>query len=248
MKGKVIMSKLFNIYCDESCHLESPANVPETRFMVIGGIVCHVDQKDKIFKEIKKIKQDNGFKPSFEIKWTKVSKSKLDFYKECIGYFFDCKSLFFRAIIIDKNKLDHKKFNQTHDDFYYKMYWQMLKWFTEEPWHCGQGNKYHIYLDIKDTVGWKKVKKLHEILSKSNNNVNQIKRIQEVRSHEIVIMQITDLLIGAVAYANRYPKGGKSEAKNTIVSLIKNLSKKSLCSSTYPSENKLNLFKWEGKQ
>ena len=242
------MSKLFNIYCDESCHLESPANTPETQFMVIGGIACLANQKDEVFKKIKEIKTGGGFKSSFEIKWTKVSKSKLKFYEKFIDYFFDCKSLSFRAIIIDKNQLNHEKFSQTHDDFYYKMYWQMLKWFTEESYHEGKGNKYRIYLDIKDTVGWKKVKKLYEILSKSHNNINQVQKIQEARSHEISVMQITDLLIGAVAYANRYPKNGKSEAKNSIVSLVKKLSKESLCSSTYSFENKFNLFKWEGKK
>lgn len=242
------MNKLFNIYCDESCHLESPANTPETQFMVIGGIACPANQKDEVFKKIKDLKVKEGFKSSFEIKWTKISNSKVEFYKKFIDYFFECEALSFRAVIIDKNQLKHKKFNQTHDDFYYKMYWQMLKWFREEPYHYGKGNKYHIYLDIKDTVGYKKVKKLYEILSKSHNNINEVKRIQEVRSHEISIMQITDLLIGAVAYENRYPKGGKSEAKNFIVSLIKKYSKKSLCSSSYSSENKFNLFKWEGKK
>ena len=38
-----------------------------------------------------------------------------------INYFFDDDDLHFRAIIIpDKSILDHDKYNQTHDDFYYK--------------------------------------------------------------------------------------------------------------------------------
>ena len=242
------MGKLFNIYCDESCHLKSPSNTPETQFMVIGGIACPTNQKDKIFKEIKEIKQDNGFKPSYEIKWTKISKSRLGFHKKLVDYFFNYKALSLRAVIIDKSKLKHEEFNQTHDDFYYKMYWQMLNWFTEEPWHHGGENTYRIYLDMKDTVGYKKVKKLHEILSKPHRSLNQIQEIKEVRSREIIIMQMTDLLIGSIAYANRYSEGGKSEAKNSIVSQIKKLSKKSLCSTTYSSERKFNLFKWEGKK
>ena len=139
-------------------------------------------------------------------------------------------------------------FIQTHDDFYYKMYFTMLKWFPEQFTNNSDDCKYHIYLDIKDTLGKGKVEKLKEILSKSYKNANWIKEIQEVRSHEIAIMQITDLLIGAIAYANRYPEGGKSEAKNSIVSLIKKRSEKSLLSSTYFSETKFNLFKWDGSK
>ena len=243
------MNKLFNIYCDESCHLEPSSNTLKTQFMVIGGVACFEKKKDEAFKKIKEMKRKENFSSSFEVKWTKISKSKLKFYENFINYFFDCDFLSFRAIIIDKNQLNHKKFSQTHDDFYYKMYWQMLNWFIEQPYHSGEGqHTYHTYLDIKDTLGQKKITKLHEILSKPHKNINLMKKIQEVRSHEIAIMQITDLLVGAVAYANRYPSGGKNEAKNSIVSLIQQLSKKQLrYSSSFP-ENKFNLFKWKGKK
>ena len=124
------------------------------------------------------------------------------------------------------------------------MYWQMLEWFVEPA------NHYHIYLDIKDTQGVEKVGQLREMLCNSKHDFNRkvIDRIQEVRSHEIALMQLTDLLIGAVSYANRYPEGGQSPAKKELVELLKKRSGVSLQRSTSLGARKFNIFSWEGQR
>jgi len=238
------MKQLINIYSDESCHLESARITPENRFMVLGGISCPDDKTQSVFQEIKNIKTENDLRHFSEIKWTKVSITKFSAYEALIRYFFQCDLLSFRAIIIDKKQLQHEQFKHTHDQFYYKMYWQMLEWFIESS------NRYHIYLDIKDTQGYIKVKKLHEVLRNSHHDFNHkvIEKIQEVRSHEIALMQLVDVLIGAVSYTNRYPEGGESIAKQKMVELIKNLSNLSLIRSTSLDARKFNLFRWEGQQ
>ena len=238
------MSQIINIYCDESCHLESSQISPDNRFMVLGGITCSDGEKLAVFEHIKKIKQENGLQHFSEVKWTKVTRAKLNAYEALINYFFDCEALSFRAVIIDKERLDHQRFNHSHDQFYYKMYWQMLEWFID-PSNC-----YHLYLDIKDTQGYLKVKKLHDVLCNSHHDFNRsvIEKIQEVRSHELAIMQLTDLLIGAVSYANRYPSDGESQAKQDIVDLIKKRSSLTLLRSTSLGARKFNLFHWEGKK
>lgn len=108
----------YNIYCDESCHLEND----RMKAMVLGAVWCQYDQKKYLFRKIKLLKQQYGIPSEFEIKWTKVSPSKLDFYKDIVNLFFDEPLLHFRAVVIpDKKKLNHLNFNQNHDDFYYKM-------------------------------------------------------------------------------------------------------------------------------
>ncbi len=239
------MKQLINIYSDESCHLESANITSENRFMVLGGIACPDDKKQSVFQAIKKLKSENGLQRFSEIKWIKVSSgAKFSAYEKIIRYFFESDMLYFRAVVIDKKQLQHELFNHTHDQFYYKMYWQMLEWFIEPS------NRYHIYLDIKDTQGHIKVKKLHEVLCHSHHDFNRdvIEKIQEVHSHEIALMQIADVLIGAVSYANRYPEGGKSAAKNEMVELVKKLSGFSLLRSTSLGARKFNLFCWEGQQ
>ena len=112
----------YNIYCDESCHLPNDSS----NTMVLGGIWCLKEKKKEIFKRLKEIKVKHGLSENFEVKWNKVSPAKQDFYINLIDYFFDDDDVHFRAIVVNKEILDHKKFNQTHDDFYYKMYFGSL--------------------------------------------------------------------------------------------------------------------------
>lgn len=197
-----MFSNEFNIYCDESCHLEND----NSKVMVLGGIICPQTEKSNVFNDIKNIKNNHKLK-YYEMKWTKISKAKMDFYKEIIHYFFASKVLRFRGLIIpDKNILNHEKFNQTHDKFYYKMYYDLLNTVTRPP------HNYNIYIDIKDTQGYLKIKELKRFLSPTVN------KIQEVRSEEVELIQLADLIIGANSYyCNNF---SSSDAKLEIVNLI----------------------------
>lgn len=119
------MSDAFNVYCDESCHLEND----HQKAMVLGAIWCSVDKTREIAIRLREIKQKHKLASNFEIKWTKVSPAKLAFYLDIIDYFFDDDDLHFRGLVIpDKSKLNHGAFpGQNHDDWYYKMYFDMLK-------------------------------------------------------------------------------------------------------------------------
>ncbi len=238
------MTKLINIYCDESCHIENVAIKPENRFMVLGGIACEEGSKKSIFDRIKEIKRVHGLSQRAEMKWTKVSLPKIQAYKDLISYFFDCESLSFRAVVIDKTKLNHEAFNHTHDLFYYKTYWQMLGWFIDNRY------SYNVYLDIKDTRGISKIQELQRILCASHGNgqCRVVTRMQEVRSHEVALLQVVDVLIGAISYANRFPDGGASSAKNDLVAFIKEKTGLSLQHSTFLGARKFNIFHmWEGR-
>ena len=151
--------------------------------------------------------------------------------------FFDDDDLHFRAIIIpDKSKLNHAAFHQTHDEWYYKMYFNMIKTILSPQ------DKYNIYLDIKDTKSKTKIKKLTEVLSNNMYDFSRqiITNMQVIRSHEVEIMQIVDILIGAVAYISRDLHS--VNAKNEIISLIKERSGYSLVRNTPPREDKFNVF------
>lgn len=225
----------YNIYCDESCHLEHDPH----KAMVLGAVWCAKDDRVNLFNRIKEIKAKHGLKPSFEIKWNKVSKSKIAFYRELINFFFDTDKLNFRALVVgDKNELDHEKYGHTHDTFYYKMYFDMLKIIISP--HAS----YYIYLDIKDTQGYEKVNKLQDVICNNHYDFSKkiVKRIQEVRSDEVSLLQLTDLLIGALSYMHRGLK--TSSAKLQLIELIKKRSGYSLTKNTLPNEKKFNLFIW----
>lgn len=231
------MKQLFNIYCDESCHLEHDGE----KAMVLGGVWCPADKKDEIFRRLREIKEEHGLNKHFEIKWNKVSKGKLEFYMDVINYFFDNSDLHFRVLVVpNKSELKHEEFGHSHDIFYYKMYFNLLKTLFEPD--C----EYNIYIDIKDTRGQKKVDKLHEVLCNNHYDFNRelIKKVQQVRSEEVELVALADLLIGAMSYLHR----GKttSEAKLKLIERIKERSKYNLMASTLYRENKFNIFVWRG--
>ena len=233
------MSKVYNIYCDESCHLEND----HQKVMVLGAVWCPQSQRAAIARQIRAIKLKHGLSSDFEIKWTKVSPNKLDFYLDLINLFFKDPRLHFRAIVIpDKSKLNHALFDQTHDDFYYKMYFQLLKIIF-----CDD-NRYRIYLDIKDTRSQGKVDKLHDYLGNAHYDFNKemIERVQHVHSHKIEQLQLADLLIGALSYLHRALD--TSEAKQAIINCIQEKSGRNLICSTLPSEKKFNIFIWDPQE
>ena len=231
------MKQIFNIYCDESCHLEHDGE----KAMVIGGVWCSLSKKDEIFRRLREIKEKHGLSKRFEIKWNKVSKGQLNFYMDVINYFFDNSDLHFRVLVVpDKQELNHKVFNQSHDTFYYKMYFNMLKTLFEPNY------EYNIYIDIKDTRGQKKVERLHDVLCNNHYDFNRqmIKKVQQVRSEEIELIALADLLIGAVSYLHRGIN--TSEAKLKLIERIKARSGYNLTASTLYREDKFNIFVWRG--
>lgn len=233
------MSRSYNIYCDESCHLEHD----NSTVMVLGAVWCPTDKVREVAVRLREIKASQGLSPGFELKWTKVGPAKLAYYREVVDYFFDEDDLHFRALVVpDKGKLDHASFNQDHDTFYYKMYFDLLKVLFDPS------AQYHIYLDIKDTRSQHKVEELRQVLHNAHYDFqrNMIQKIQHVRSHEVELLQIADLLIGAVCYANRGLQG--SAAKLALVNRIRERSRYSLTRNTYLREDKMNIFVWNAQE
>ena len=228
------MNQVFNIYCDESCHLEND----KQPVMVLGAVWCPTNRSKEIAKSLRDIKIRHGLSANFELKWSKVSPAKTELYSDFINYFFDNKDLHFRALIASKTGLCHPKFGQTHDEWYYKMYFEMLKVIFSPD------SKYRVYLDFKDTKGATKVRKLHDVLSNNMYDFSRsiIEQVQVIHSHESEIMQMVDLLIGAISYVNRGLSA--NSGKVSLVNLIKKRSGYSLTKTTYLREDKVNLFRW----
>ena len=225
-----------NIYCDESGHLE----YDQVPVMVLGALWCDANKAREIAVRIREIKASHGLPSGFEAKWTKISPARKDFYLALLDYFFDDDDLYFRAVVIpDKSKLDHAHFGQDHDTWYYKMYFELLRFLIDPQ------AEHYIYLDVKDTRGGMKVNKLREVLCNDTYDFDKeiIKRIQQVRSHEVAQIQLTDLLIGAISYANRGLS--TNSAKLAFVERMRERSGHKLSKSTLLRETKVNILVWE---
>lgn len=227
---------IYNVFCDESCHLEND-NIP---VMVLGAIWCPKDISKKIGRDIRAIKVKHGLKQGFEIKWTKISKSKIEFYLELVDYFFANPDLNFRGLVVpDKSKLNHELFGQDHNIFYYKMFFYVLRNILNSE------HQYRVYLDIKDTLGRERLNVLSNALHNANYDYDRqlVQSLQHIHSHDVEQLQLADLFIGALGYVNR---GLKDNAgKTAIIRRIRERSKKTLLGSTLPSEQKFNVFIWQ---
>ncbi len=233
MLTKTKEKEIIKIFGDESCHLIND----QCQVMVLGAVSVPAKKLTEVKKSIYQLKRKYGLGREVELKWTKVAQGKLEFYKEVLNYFFATPELNFRGLIIpDKSKLNHQAFEQTHDQWYYKMYFEALKILFDRD------HLFEIYLDIKDTKGGQKIKQLKQIAQAAAKN-SGIKKIQIVRSQEVVCLQLTDLLIGALAYQARGLK--TSEAKNQLVSLIKGQIGFPLELSSPKKEKKFNCLVWE---
>ena len=229
------MSELIHVYCDESCHLEND----QMRAMVLGAVWCPASHRAMLSRKVKALKKQYGLPPQFEIKWVKVSPGKLDFYRALLDLFFDEPLLHFRGLVVpDKQALNHGRFAQNHDDFYYKMWYLVLDRLIDPSQH------YRIFLDIKDTQGQAKVAKLHDVLCSANYDFDWsvIEKIELVHSHDVLLLQLADLLIGAVGYVHRGLQ--ESPAKLALVSHLRHRSGLRLEQSSLLKAEKFNLFVW----
>ena len=173
----------YNLYCDESCHLEHD----DSDVMVLGALIIPKDKKQEITENILQIKARYGVKARTEVKWTKASMPKIDLYKDLLNCFFLDDDMRFRVLVAKKTRLNHEAWSQSHNDWYYKMYFTMLNRLFDST------NTYNVYVDIKDTHSAQRTEKLEEVLANSHYDFNHecIKKVQPIRSDEVQMMQIT---------------------------------------------------------
>ena len=233
------MSDQIHIYCDESCHLEHDHQTA----MVLGAVSCPADMRKRLGRAMKALKGRHGIPATREIKWTQVAPSTLAFYRDLVSLFFDEPSLGFRGVVVpNKRALDHDRFDQDHDDFYYKMWWQLLTRLIDDQ------HTFRIFVDIKDTHSNSKLGKLHEVLCNAHYDFNneRIQSIEAVRSHDVPLIQLADVLTGLLSH--HFRRIQDSQAKQALIEHLRARSGLVLDRSTPPAARKFNLFVWRARE
>lgn len=221
----------FKIFCDESCHLEHDGS----NVMVLGALRCRAPDVERVIRQIKTLREQHQYHS--EIKWTRLIAKQWPFYQSILNLFLQEECLGFKATVVQqKHLLNHEQFNEcSHGTFYYKMMYYALRDFIEPD------KMHRIYLDYMDTLGGVKAAKLAEVINnKFFGRANLAVHI--IRSYESQIIQLCDLLVGAVAYANRMDIPRNSIIKNEIIKYLEQQLRRSITSGTPPWEEKFNLF------
>ena len=229
---------VFHLYCDESRHL------PHDRepVMLMGALACPEDAVSARHAELKTLCAAHGLPAHFEVKWTKVSPAKLNFYRAFLDWFLAAESLNFRCLILpDKTDTFQRLPVASRDQVYYNLYYQLLRQQIEPE------NRYRAFLDIKDTRGREKLAELTRLLQADADLSAQLRQMQHVRSHEVGLLQVTDFLLGVVGFARSASSESGSPAKRALVRHLEDAVGHPLAVDSPPGSEKLRIATWHDR-
>lgn len=220
----------YEIYCDESCW-EALYNKESHSYAVIGGIWIPASERQNIKDVLSSLKAKYGLYG--ELKWKHVTPKSLDLYKDVINVFFANEHIRFRAICIKAADVNNEKFNNGSGELgFYKFYFQLI-----HHWMI-MGNSYQVFVDYKTNGYPHRVNELGKILR--NTSTADLSQIQALPSDESLLIQLSDILSGAVASVFNTPEP-KSEAKRELRELIEKQLGHTI-EGTSKDENKFNVF------
>lgn len=223
----------FDVYCDESRPDLFSSKVRKGKFLVIGSLWLRYEDRQKFKDEIHALR--NKHKIGGEFKWGKASPSRIIFYKELVAWFFEQKlELRFRAIVIDAEKVDLIAYHGADQELgFYKFYYQMLHhWILD----C---NEYAVFCDFKKNRKRDRLTVLKDVLANSNLS-SKILTVQSIQSEESVLIQLVDVLTGAVSAKFNRAKIGP--AKRELLKNITSELRYQRMQPTSKTEEKFNIF------
>lgn len=226
----------YEIYCDES-GVEALFDKDAHKYAVIGGIWIPAEERGLCKSKVISLKKKYGLMG--EMKWNKVCPSSMDFYKEIVTSFFENENIRFRAICIKAEQLNHEKYNLGKGKLgFYKFYFQLLQhWLV---WN----NTYQIFVDYKVNGYPHRVYELGRILN--NATSASVSQIQALPSEQSVLIQLADVLTGAVSasFNKEYRIGS---AKEELLNVFNNHLGHAI-KPTSVSEEKFNVFEIKLRQ
>lgn len=231
------MATELNIYCDESRHTSDTTD----RYLVIGALSCPREAKRDIVHRIHQLQAKHSARGEFG--WSKVAPGKAEFFTELTQLFLQQPELRFRCLVTDRQQLDHDQFNDGDKELgFYKLYYQTLVHWLEP------GNTYHIYLDWQQNACQERFADLRQMLGRKLSGRAKLACLEPVSSHELPLLQLTDLFIGAVGYA--WNQRNTSPAKLAFCQQLASGIGKPILAYSSPWKNsdpKFNIFNWQGQ-
>lgn len=231
MANGPFLNEEVSIYCDESRH-DGQSN---QRYMVIGGLWLPRARRGEILQGLHAVQREHRI--SGELKWTKVSQSRLAGYQALVDYVAERDDVHFRCIVVDKTKVDHDKYFQNDRQFgFWVFYWHCLK-----QW-MGNGNTYYVSVDFKPESLRSGPRRLRQVLENECLGRAWLKSLECVDSRENLFCQIADIFVGAVGYEQNELHGSKLK-KALCAHIAQKYGRGSLAGTDQPSRPRLNIFK-----
>ena len=203
----------FEVYCDEAMPDLFTSRKKGGRFLMIGSLWLPSELKGELKAKIKGLREQHN--TWGEIKWTKISPSRLPFYLDLIDLFESYgMDLRFRCIAVDSTQVDMRWHDSDEELGFYKFYYQLLHhWILDF-------NEYRIFCDTKTNRDPSRLKVLQRCLSSANLSAS-IPQIQSLPSKQVVLIQLCDLLLGAASSRlnqTLHPGGAKEQVVRRLES------------------------------
>jgi hypothetical protein len=223
----------FDVYCDEARPDLFCSKKPPVDYLVIGSLWSHREDRAGLKTAIHELR--NRHKVGGEFKWQKVSPSRVAFYQDLIALFFsEGDRLRFRCIAVNRTKVDLVKYHNSDQELgFYKFYYQLLHHWIEDF------NQYEVFCDYKRNRDMRRLQVLHRCLCAANLSAD-IACVQAVRSEEVVLIQLVDVLTGA-ASAKLNGTLNTPSAKTDLVTALESKLGRSI-QPTAKTAQKFNLF------
>lgn len=198
-----------DIYIDESSQTKN-------RYLLLGGLIIPtmtIGLTDAVLMKARLPDLPHG-----EMKWGKVSTSKLKAYRRFADSFFDAtefRGVHFHSLVVDTSGIDDAKFNDGSKDIgFNKEVYQLARKFAR----LYPERYFHLYPDQRQTS--QMPSNLRDILNAGSAKSGDgrqwpFRRCQFRDSGQTLSIQLVDILLGALAFQinGHAAKEGSSEAK-----------------------------------
>lgn len=151
----------FEIYCDEAHPDIFTGAKPPAQFLMIGSLWLPADLRDEIKQRVQYLREQ--YRAWGEIKWSKVSPNRADFYLALVDLFLAYgDELRFRCIAVDRAQVNLELHGNDGELGFYKFYYQLLHhWILDF-------NEYRIFCDAKSNRDPKRLLVLQRCLTRAN--------------------------------------------------------------------------------
>lgn len=234
------------IFVDES-------RISKGRFQLFGSLWLPRDKQTAFRANFWKLWDKEFPSRRSELKWTKVSKGKLETYKRFIDFFATYPQMDFRCMVLDTHTIDYKEY---HDDnkelgFYKFLYFFLSRNIEKDYHHRAIGDHCQIFVDRRRRDGNVEVGRLKDLKTVLNNRLDDscsqigppcMRNVEATDSEFSPEIQLVDVLTGAVGYT--WEGFQTSVAKLSLISYIEDVFGLTLSRPTPYLTEKINIWKF----
>lgn len=188
--------EMLHVYGDESCCSGG------LKYASLGGIAVQQAKVGELNERLQKVKDHYGV--TKEVKWTRISRGMLDFYRSYVDVFFDASAvddMHFWSMYVDSHTFNHRKFNQGQVDVgFSKLFYQLL--LHKFGRNYGEAHRIGVYLDFRSSKDDPDMMRpmLNNDLKNWGVHTSPFKRIEFRDSKKCNFIQLNDVLLGVIGF------------------------------------------------